>query len=168
MGIFIMKEIWKDINEYDGIYQVSNFGNIKSLKFNKERLLKFGVNGSGYFVCCLSFNGKVKTKQVHQLVAITFLNHKPNGHKWVVDHIDFNKINNRSDNLRSVSARDNTNLKHIKSSSKYTGVSWYKNLRKWRSAILINKKIKHLGYYENELDASIRYQKELNLINKNK
>ena len=157
-----MKEIFKSVKGYDGIYEVSNLGNVKSLKFGKERILKSGVNSNGYLSVNLHKDSKQKTKKIHQLVAGAFLNHTPNGHNLVVNHIDFNKQNNKVNNLEIVTNRQNTNLKHIKSSSSYVGVSWSKTNKKWRSRIVINGKQKHLGFFTNELEASKAYQTALN------
>ena len=100
-------------------------------------------------------------KKVHQLVAESFLNHKRCGMKLVVNHIDFDKTNNKLDNLEIVTTRENTNQKHLKSYSNFTGVSWNKRANKWIASIKINNKNKYLGYYSNELEASKAYQKEL-------
>lgn len=51
-------EVWKDIKDYEGIYQASNFGNIKSLKFNKEKILKVGVTKKGYYQVVLTIDNK--------------------------------------------------------------------------------------------------------------
>ena len=87
-------EIWKDVIGYEGLYQVSNLGNVKSLRFNKEKILKQRIGTKGYFAVCLRKDKIVKTKEVHQLIAIAFLNHKPCGYKLVINHIDFNQKNN--------------------------------------------------------------------------
>jgi hypothetical protein len=154
-----MEEIWKDIPVYEGIYQVSNLGRIKSLKFGKEKILNGWIRRDGYIAVNLMYN-KRKTYRLHQLIAITFLNHKPNGHKIVVDHIDNNKLNNRLDNLQLVSQRFNSS-KDRKGSSKYTGVSWNKKRKKYESQIVINNKRKYLGLFENEYDAHLAYQNKL-------
>lgn len=156
-------EIWKNIIGYEN-YQVSNFGNVKSLKWNKEKFLKFSIDAYGYFIVGLSDKGKDKTRTVHQLVAEAFLRHSPCGYRLIINHIDFNRQNNRVENLEIVTARENCNKKHIKSSSIYTGVSWHKNRNKWIASILINKKSKHLGYFINEYDAHLAYENELKLI----
>ena len=156
-----MEEIWKDIIGYEGLYQISNYGRVKSFKKSKEKILKNNVSKNGYYKVTLIKNKEATTKKNHQLVAIHFLNHKPCGMKLVVNHKDFNKLNNHVDNLEIVTARENTNLKHIKSSSKYVGVSWHKPLHKWRAQIEINKVKKHLGYFTNELDAHNAYQNKL-------
>ena len=169
-----MKEIFKDIPNYEGVYQVSNLGRVKSLNrvilrrdgknyTAKEKILKSGVGGNGYLIVNLSCEGKFKTKSVHQLVAIVFLNHTPCGHKIVVDHINCDEQDNRLENLQLISQRENTS-KDKKGSSKYTGVNWHKASNKWRSLISINGKLKHLGCFKCELEASAAYQSKLKEI----
>ena len=158
-------EIWKTIEGYKK-YQISNLGRVKSLCFGKEKILKNCENANGYLHVTLKNKTNKKTKKIHQLVAIAFLNHKPCGHKLVVNHKNFIKKDNRVENLEIVTQRENGNLKHIKSASKYVGVSWHKRDKKWRARIVINKKSKHLGCYETEEEASFAYQQELQKINK--
>lgn len=166
------EEIWKDIIGYEGHYQVSDLGNIKSLerkssngKFIKERILKQTTDNYLYCKVDLYKNGKQVNKKVHQLVAESFLNHVPCGHKLVVNHINFIKTDNRLKNLEIVTQRENANMKHLKSTSKYTGVSWDKQSKKWHSKIYTNNKQKHLGMFANEYDAHLAYQKELEIVN---
>jgi hypothetical protein len=154
-------EIYKDVIGYEGIYQVSNLGNVKSLIGNNEKMLKLCRNGGGYSTVNLYFNKNMKTRTIHQLVAEAFLNHKPSRYQLVINHIDFNRANNNVENLEVITTRENANQKHLKSSSQYTGVSWDKNRNKWISQIVINKKLKFLGRFINELDASEAYQKAL-------
>ena len=160
------KEIWKDIPNYEGYYQVSNIGRIKSLNYRNTKtpkVLKASTeNGSGYLFVTLVKKSKRKVRTVHQLVSEAFLNHKPNGNKLVVNHKDFNKLNNNASNLDIITARENSNRKHIKSSSKYVGVSWAKRNNKWQSNIYINGNLEYLGYFTNETDAHNAYQKALN------
>jgi hypothetical protein len=164
-----MEETWKQLVGFEDIYEVSSLGNIKSLSRTvllkgkypfkcKEKILKQSESTSKYLQVVL---GK-KTRTVHQLVAIAFLNHVPNKHKLVVNHIDFNKKNNRVENLEIVTPRENGNKKHLKSSSQYTGVSFYKNLNSWKSQVSENGRVKHLGYFETEIQASIAYEKHIN------
>ena len=164
-----MIEEFKSVKGYEGLYEVSNLGRIKSLsrlsftgRKLKEKILNPPINNRGYRKLHLSKNGKTKTRQVHQLVAESFLNHIVCGHILVVNHIDFNRTNNNVNNLEIVTQRENSNRKHIKHTSKYTGVHWSKPNRKWKSQININGKMKYLGYFVNELDASLAYEKELN------
>lgn len=170
------KEEWKDIKGYEGLYQVSDLGRVKSLKrkvkiYNgtrivKERILKPCMGTHGYSMVSLSINDKKKTFKVHKLVALAFLNHKPSGHKIVIDHIDSNKNNNSLDNLQLISNRENVVKGKItkSSSSKYIGVSWSKKANKWTAQIKINGGYKYLGYYSNELDACNAYQKALQAL----
>jgi hypothetical protein len=170
------EEIWKDVVGYEGFYQVSSIGRVKSLKreriFTKgvicERILKLLIGKNGGVRVTLYNNKGRQQKEVHQLVAIAFLNHKPCGFSLVVNHIDFNRQNNHQNNLEVITQRQNTNRKHIKSTSKYVGVSYMKSKQKWRSQIRINGKQKHLGLFINELDAFKAYQKELLLIKNHK
>jgi hypothetical protein len=154
-------EIWKDTPNYEGHYQVSSFGNIKSLKFGKERILKPIINSHGYYSVKLSKTGKPKMFQVHVLVAMAFLNHIPCGHEIVVDHKDTIKLNNNIYNLQLITTRENLSKDKKGGSSQYTGVCWYRPYNKWLSSIQINGKLKHLGYFHCELEASKAYQKAL-------
>ena len=104
-----MNEIWKDIKGYEGKYQISNLGNVKSLldkQLNKrEIILKPSLNHKGYLRVYLSKDSKKTTKTIHRLVAETFV---PNlESKKTVNHIDGNKINNRADNLEWLSNTEN-------------------------------------------------------------
>ncbi len=168
-------EIWKDIFGYEGLYQISNFGNVKSLKrislmrnkyqfIKKEKILKPCLDNVGYYNVNLYKNNFQKTFKIHKLVAIAFLNHTPCGYKLVVNHKNFIKTDNKLENLEIITSRENTNLQHIKSSSKYTGVSWHKNIKKWQSYIKINNKLIYLGVFENEIDAHNEYQNKLKTI----
>ena len=156
-----MIEIYKDVIDYEGLYKVSNFGNIKN---NKDKILKSSLYKNGYLMINLCKYGTVKKRLIHQLVAEAFLNHKRCGFKLVVNHINFDKTNNNLTNLEIVTSRENCNKKHLKSTSQYIGVSLNKENNKWRARIVLNSKIKHLGYFTDELDASKAYQLELSKI----
>ena len=157
-------EVFRDVKGYEGKYQISNHGNVKSLKRGKERILKPSKDGGGYYKVLLAKNGINKTKKVHQLVAIAFLNHKPNGMKIIVDHKNRDKLNNSLNNLQLISQRENLSKYKKGYSSKYTGVCWYKPSKKWLASITINGKQKHLGYFINELEASNKYQSILKTL----
>jgi hypothetical protein len=162
------KEVWKDIKNYEGLYQVSNLGRVKSLKCGREKIMKDVDNGAGYYRLSLTKDGEQKPNSVHVLVAEAFLNHTSRGHKLVVNHIDFDRTNNNVDNLEIVTQRENANQKHMKSTSKYVGVTWNKPSKKWLARIRINGKLKHLGCFTDELEASLAYQEELKkVINNN-
>ena len=130
-----MEEEYKEIPGYDGAYQASNLGNIKSFKgLSKEgRILKLIKNSAGYLSVGLSKDNKKKKFSVHQLVAMTFLNHKPDGHKLVVDHINNDPLDNKLENLQLIPHWYNLSKDKKGCTSKYTGVSWDKRSNKWRA-----------------------------------
>ena len=167
----MIEEIWKDIPDYEGYYQVSSLGRVKSLprkKVLRERILKTALDGGGYQQVGLFLNAKRKIMKIHKLVAIAFLNHKPCGYKWVINHKNFIKTDNRLENLEIVTQRENANKKHLKSSSRYTGVCWVGCRKKWVSWIQANGKNKQLRYFTSEIEASEAYQKALSEILKKK
>jgi hypothetical protein len=101
-----MIEEWRDIIGYEGLYQVSNIGRVKTMArlhredrpyMKKERLMNPPVNSSGYPQVCLYKGKKGVIQSVHRLVATAFLERKPEDR--VINHIDGNKQNNRIDNL---------------------------------------------------------------------
>lgn len=100
-----MKEIWKDIKEYEGIYQVSNLGKVKRVKTN--RVLKGCKDKGGYLRVNLSKNSVTSTNTLHRLVAEAFIPNTDN--KPEVNHIDEDKTNNRVDNLEWSTRKDNLN-----------------------------------------------------------
>jgi hypothetical protein len=149
---------WKDVPNYEGIYKVSTLGEIKSLH-KDEKVLNPYLNEFGYFVVNLFKNGKRKKFKIHQLVAITFLDHTPCGHKIVVDHKNDIKTDNRLENLQLISNRENCyKTKNEKHSSKLKGVSWNCSNKKWHSRIRIKNKRIHLGYFSDEKDAFEIYE----------
>tara|TARA_R110000764_G_scaffold173333_1_gene260046 strand:+ start:3100 stop:3627 length:528 start_codon:yes stop_codon:yes gene_type:complete len=157
-------EIWKDLPEYEGLYQVSNLGNVRSLKFNKIRYIK-SLNDKERYAVTL-YKNKIRTtnNRVSVLVAEAFLNHNRCGNKIVVDHIDNNKINDRLYNLQLISTRKNSS-KDKKGTSKYTGVYKPTREKKWKAQIRINGKVKHLGTFKDEKKAAKAYKNELKKIN---
>lgn len=172
-------EIWKDIPNYEGYYQVSNLGQIKSLsrklrfvsksdnesfRICKERLLKQTPTQNGYLAVSLNKHGVRELFKIHVLVAIGFLNHKPNGYKLIVDHIDNDKLNNNVNNLQLITQRENSN-RTPRGKSKYAGVTWRKNRSFWVSNIFVNGKKIYLGSFQTELEASEAYQNKIKQIN---
>ena len=109
-----MKEIWKDIPNYSGLYQASNLGRIKSLeRINargnrlKEKILKPGINQYGYYQVQLYKNSIGKMYIVHRLVWIAFNGAIPEDLQ--VNHINEVKTDNRLSNLNLMTAKENTN-----------------------------------------------------------
>jgi hypothetical protein len=156
-------ENWKTVFGFED-YQISDLGRVKSLKYNKEKILKPILNNTGYLCVNLGKKSKFKLFQIHQLVAIAFLNHKPNGYEKVVDHINNIKTDNALINLQIISNRENVS-KDSNGISKYTGVAFNKKCKKWQSYININSKAKYLGLFKTELEASNAYQNELFKLN---
>lgn len=109
-----MKEIWKDIEEYEGIYQVSNLGRVKSVDRLdgsnhrlKGKIKSTSIRPNGYENVILFKNSKRKGHSVHRLVAQAFISNTDN--KPEVNHIDENKTNNQASNLEWVTAKENMN-----------------------------------------------------------
>ncbi len=155
-------EKWLPIVGFEGLYEVSSLGRVKSFRCKKEKIIKLRLNEYGYMTVSFSIDKKTILKRVHQLVAIAFFNHKPCGMKLVVDHIDEDKTNNNVNNLRIVTNRLNSSGKLPHHSSRFVGVSWNKSRGKWDVQILVKKKKEYLGSFSNEIDASMAYQKRLN------
>lgn len=111
-----MEEQWKDITGYEGIYQISNFGRVKSLArytiqkhYLEEKILNQHENKKidGYMVVDLYKDGKRKKFYVHRLVAQEFIGNIPEGYE--IDHKDINKKNNNVNNLKIVTHKENQN-----------------------------------------------------------
>lgn len=113
-----MKEIWKDIDGYKGKYQISNLGRVKSLKCNRERILKFTTMHKGYHAVSFDNYKNRKTFRVHRLVAQAFIPNPKN--KPQVNHIDGNKLNNSINNLEWVSPAEN--IKHASDNNLLKGI----------------------------------------------
>ena len=157
------KEIYKDVPGYEGLYQVSNWGNVKSLSdrwgLRKEprKVVNTIDKDTGYHIIILYKENKPKTFRTHQLVAMAFLGHQPDGTmNLVINHIDNNPSNNYVDNLELVTQRYNSSCH-----KKDVGVFWYKRYEKWQAQIMINKLTIYLGRYKNKEEAVQMYQKAL-------
>ncbi len=113
-----MIEIWRAIVGYEGLYQVSNWGRVKSLKYGKERILKSGKNTSSYLIVRLWKDGKQKCFLVHRLVGMAF----PDMVGWTEDakgrpfeeltinhKKEFEKENNHVSNLEWCDRKYNNN-----------------------------------------------------------
>lgn len=96
-----MEEQWIDIKDYEGLYQVSNLGNVKSLprKGTKGGLMKPSLKFGGYYSVALTKNAKTKWIKVSRLVLENF-RPNPNSCDLIVDHIDRNRLNNNLENLQ--------------------------------------------------------------------
>ena len=161
-AFLLMKEIWKDVVGYEGLYKVSSNGNIYSLYSNRN--LSLSKDGRGYYQINLSKDKVIKNKKIHQLVAIAFLNHTPNGYVLVVDHIDNNPLNNRLDNLQLISNRYNCIKDKANGSSKYTGVYYEKKRNKYVCEIKVNNKRVYHKRFNCETLAYLKYIQQADLF----
>jgi hypothetical protein len=177
-----MEEVWVDIKNHEGLYKISNLGRIKSLQrvvytpglnsknnlaTRKEKILKPTVNSSGYYcVRLLDNDGVRKNYKLHRLIASAFI---PNLHNLdVVNHKDFNILNNSIDNLEWVSIREN-NCHKIKQNKEKVGVYKLSTCNRYVSQIVFNGKNKYLGIFKTEdeaYDARVSFELNNNIVNK--
>ena len=162
----MIEEIWKDINGYEGQYQISNYGRVKSLsrfqdgrlRKTKEFFIKQFESTYGYYQISLFKNHKKKNYRVHRLVAENFIENPKN--MKVVNHIDGNKKNNRADNLEWVTYRENTHH-----AWKLGLCSTDKNIYHTIPIIKLNKNNKVIKIYKSEKEASIDNNISIKAIN---
>lgn len=138
--------IWKDIHGFEGLYQISDTGCVKSLEryinlnggklLVKECILKPGLNRYGYLRYALRINSQKKDLYAHQLVAIHFIAN-PNNRK-IVNHKDGNKLNNDVSNLEWVTCRENAEHA-LKTGLRHKGIDV---IRKFRTGKRINDDIR--------------------------
>jgi hypothetical protein len=122
-----MEEIWKDIKGFEGLYQVSNLGRIKHLigyNHKKEFILSPTINRKGYFYVTLSKKNIIKKFFVHRLVAMNFIENPKECKE--VDHINAVRTDNRVENLRWCTRKENCNTEIYKKNSSKNGCWMYK------------------------------------------
>lgn len=129
-----MEKVWKDISGYEGLYKISNYGEVLSLISNK--ILKAEVLDKGYLRVGLNKNGKRTRFLVHRLVMCEFVGYKSYP-EYEVNHKDFNTQNNRLDNLEWVTGIENTRY------SIENGSGMLETMRKMGS--IVGKKYCHIG-----------------------
>ena len=147
------EEIWCPVKNYESLYEVSDQGRVKSLKFGKERILKQGRMPNGYLLVCLYNNGEKKSCKVHRLVAQTFIPNPDNLPE--VNHKDENKENNSVQNLEWCDRKYNQNYgtgiqrmaeKKSKQVLQFTKSGEF--VREWKSAMDVQRTI---GYFNNSI-----------------
>lgn len=147
-----MERIFKDIPEYKGIYQVSNFGDVAKIVNGKKVLIKQHCS-HGYNV--VSFKGK--NYRVNRLVAHVFLGLHLNNTNKFVDHINNVRSDNRVKNLQIVSRKYNSN----KDNGSYIGVRYNSYLKKWIARIYQNYNTINLGLFDSKEQAELVYKIKL-------
>jgi NUMOD4 motif/HNH endonuclease len=162
------EEIWKPIKECQG-YEVSNLGRVRSLKYNRERILKqvlcigsHSSGGSGYFkVYPTQPNLPKKSLRVHRLVAETFVDNPEN--KQVVDHINRITTDNRAVNLRWVDHTESS-LNTSRHYSDSYGISYHKDSEYFRVEVRVDNKRKYIGRRRTFEDARVLRDSYYNLL----
>tara|TARA_R110000868_G_scaffold125258_6_gene330968 strand:+ start:7817 stop:8521 length:705 start_codon:yes stop_codon:yes gene_type:complete len=159
-------EIWKDIEGYEGLYQISDLLRIKRVEIKKKSsyggtsLLKERIcsvfENDGYVYVSLYKNAKCNKFSIHRLVAKHFIPNPEN--KPQVNHINGIKNDNRLENLEWCTPRENS-IHYNLNLKGFTGYGYDKNSKKWASRICVNGKNVHLGLYVSEFDASNAYLK---------
>jgi hypothetical protein len=140
---FFIMENWKDLKGFEGLYQISDYGNIRNNKF----VMKQQTDRHGYKYICLTKNNIQKKFKVHRLVLESFIG---DGSELVCNHIDKNRANNNLNNLEWVTIREN-NIHKFKDKTNHVGV----NLKngKWYARVQIDGRRTELGYFRNIEDA---------------
>lgn len=162
-----MTEVWKQVIDWEGFYEVSDHGNVKSLSrvvsrgSHKltvcEKILKKTVGERGYFTVRLSRNSLGKNIYVHRLVGLTFIDASWCGD---FDHHDLDPLNNLLSNLRKATRSQNkANMNTLQGTSKYKGVCFGKRRNKWRATITVNYKSIYLGQFPTQEQAAQVYNK---------
>lgn len=157
-----MKETWKYLPTSSMRYKISSLGRVKSCKSNKEKIINGSISNRGYRQYSIYIDKKLIVFCGHQLVAMAFLGHKPNGHILVVDHIDNDPLNNHVDNLQLITNRQNSTKDKKGYSSNYIGVYLLNN--KWGSSIWVDGASLYLGCFDDEIEASDCYQSALKIL----
>lgn len=171
---YIMEE-WKQILGYEGYYEISNFGNVRSMKRcvtyqngvtvrykSKERKPSI----SDYRIIALSKDGLIKLCKISRLVAIHFI--ETDNKRTIVNHKDYNKHNDHYSNLEWVNNSENIIHSNIRNKKSQTGIFYDSNRKKWAAYIYRNSKNIFVGRFNTESEAIEKQKQRFNEINKGK
>lgn len=153
MGLFVMEEIWKDVVGHEGLYKVSNLGNIFSIQ--SSRLMKKNINNKGYERVTI----KGKQMSVHRIVCMAFISNYEN--KCVVNHKNGIKNDNNIKNLEWATCRENSIHYHSSNAIKEIKLKTCIRYEKW---ITINGKNRRIGRFKSPEEAMLAYQEKLKSI----
>lgn len=168
-------EVWRDVKDYEGLYQVSNLGRVKSLeryvkhytgsdKLLSERILKQPITNTGYCIVGLCKNGIPAKIKTHRLIAQAFISNPEN--KPYIDHINTIKTDNRVENLRWVTHKENMNntltKKHHKENNPFKDKYGKDNLRA-RAVLQYDLN----GKFIKEWECAMQVQRELGILHNN-
>ena len=170
------QEIWKPIQKFESLYEISNLGNVKT----KEGVyFKPFINNKGYKCVRFQVNNYITNYLVHRLVAIHFVNNPNNLPE--VDHLDNNPLNcvytnlewvTHKENMQRASQRgsfknqrNNLGKKLEKTKSKYFNVSYDSKRKKWIAGITVNKKIMFQKRFNTEIEAAIHVNWIIDTLN---
>ncbi len=149
-----MKEVWKDVQGFEGFYQVSNMGRLKSFKgIDSGYILSVKNSKGNYLNYVLSDNSKRKSCKIHRLVAELFLEN-PKSNNMIIHHKDGNKQNNRVDNLEWKSPQGHQKLHASQNPSQIAGMVRYNKLIKPKRIMQYSIDGKILGSYMNSKEAA--------------
>ena len=162
----MQNEIWKPIKGYEGFYEVSSRGDVKSLVSN-GRILKPDVGAWGHKRVTLCKDKKHNRVLIHRVAFESF--YGDIDACKVIDHVDGNPSNNMVENLQQVSQRENVGRGKLcdnknSKSSKYRGVTFRKNRGVWQAHIFADGRLNFIGHYNTETEANMARQQKLKEI----
>ena len=156
------KEIWKNIPGYEGQYQASNLGRIRSIKCNNVHILRPQRIRSGYYMVQLCLNSVAKNVSVHRLVWITFNGVIPEGLE--INHRDEDKANNALLNLELVTRKENNNygtrIERVTKKLSKPVIQFDKNgnfIKEWSSSYEIQRQLGYLASYIRSCCRNVRH-----------
>lgn len=161
----LKNEKWRDIFGYDGMYQVSDLGRVRSLKFGKERVLRPGKTKDGYLRVDLYRNGKHKHSLVHRLVAQAFIENTDSS-KTIINHINECKSDNRASNLEYCTVQYNNTYNDLHLRRNYHKITdEIKPIYRPELSIKENLELFRLNGIECSRQSIWKLRKDLGLIN---
>jgi hypothetical protein len=149
-----MDEIWKDIPGFEGVYQISNHGRMKSFKELREGRVLSNVNSKGgYISVVLGRNNKIeRSTRIHRLVAEAFIDNP--GNLKQVNHKDCNKQNNRADNLEWVTPHQNMSHAARHKPEFLNGMNRYNRIEKTNPIIQLTLDGEYVAMHTNGTEAA--------------